>query len=401
MWQFSLCCLLFVIPFIFFIRWWYKNRIHCSLNHVLKPFLHGFINITLLSIFAQFIGLLIISILFIATEIASFTIGYLLYVLISVTYYVCIEEILKLYFSLKSRDSVQDPINQITKSHTITSTATGLGYSMCTGIIWTGFAAFILNNDDKKDDEKYPLFGWLFLVTLIIAVIAMPMHLITGYVMGCKITQKDIEYSQQNEEQNNNNNNDNNRLSFKSYINVIYYSIFVRSSYLFFLIIGFLVLQFNIGGVILALFGIIFDYILLIKHTKKIESNLPFDYLQRAGQLSIFGYNVLPEGGPENDIYNNYYNNNNDNQEVQITAVSLDNYAANLDEPMMIGSNNNNDAKQVDDEQEMQYKKCDLNATNNNNPQQKEHVELHVDDNILDQDDEASSSDHDTQSTVR
>merc|ERR1712130_331957 len=73
---------------------------------------------------------------------------------------------------------------------------------MCTGIIWTGFAAFQLNKDDEKDHDEYPLFGWLFLVTLIIAVIGMPMHLITGYITGCKIAQKDMEWaaSHRNEE---------------------------------------------------------------------------------------------------------------------------------------------------------------------------------------------------------
>ena len=180
MWQFSLSCLLFLIPFFIFIRWWNKNRIHCSLNHVLKPFLHGFINIPLLSIIAQFIGLIIITAIFAVTKLLTFSIGNFLFILICITYYVSIEEVLKLWFSLKSRDSVQDPINQITKTHTITSTATGLGYSMCQGIIWTIIATFQLNKDDEKDGDKYSLFGWLFLITFILAVIGMPMHLITG-----------------------------------------------------------------------------------------------------------------------------------------------------------------------------------------------------------------------------
>lgn len=405
MWQFSLSCLLFVIPFIFFIRWWYKNRIHCSLNHVLKPFLHGFINITCLSMLGQFIGLLIIVIIFEGTHIILYPIGFLIYLLISITYYVAIEEILKLFFSIKSRDSVQDPINQITKSHTITSTATGLGYSMCTGIIWTGFAAFQLNKENyHKYNDKYPLFGWLFLVSFIIAVIGMPMHLITGYVIGCKITQKDIDFSEQNQQENNNNN----RLSFKSYINVTYYSIFVRSTYIFFLIIGFLILRFNVGGVIIAVFGIMFDYILLIKHTKQIESRLPLDYLQRAGQLQIFGYKLLSDIDIQqqhddnifDDEDNNFYNPNDNH--IQITAASMDNYcAANLDEPMIIGSNKNNDPD-IDDnnQQEMQYKQCTLNDINNNNDNDDDHVELHVNDSILDHEDD-DDDESDTHSIVR
>ena len=181
MWQFSLCCLLFVIPFIFFIRFWYKHRIEMSLNQALKPFLHGFINITLLAAFLQFIGLCIISAIFAATHLIFIRFGYILWILLSVTYYVTVEEVLKLFFSIKSRCDV--PLNQIGKSHTITSTATGLGYSMCSGILWTILAAFALNKDDAKDEDKYSLFGWLFLMTLIIAVVGMPMHLITGTLL--------------------------------------------------------------------------------------------------------------------------------------------------------------------------------------------------------------------------
>merc|ERR1712212_1110516 len=174
--------------------------------------------------------------------------------------------------------------NQITKVHTVTSTATALGYSMCTGTLWTLFVAFSLKKDDDEDGDKYSLFGWLFLITLIIAVVGMPMHLITGYVTGCKITQKDIEWTDQGGIED----SDRNRLSFRAYLPAIYYNVFVRTAYLFFLFVGFLVLQFSVVGVIIALLGIIVDYVLLMSHAKKVERSLPFDYLQRAGQLSIF-----------------------------------------------------------------------------------------------------------------
>mmetsp|Transcript_43517 Transcript_43517/g.38741 ORF Transcript_43517/g.38741 Transcript_43517/m.38741 type:complete len:415 (+) Transcript_43517:71-1315(+) len=383
LWQFSLSCLLFVIPFCVFIRWWNKNRMFCSLNHAIQAFLHGFINIPILSIIAQGVGLFIITAFFLVTQLITFAFGSFLWILIAITYYVAIEEALKLYFSLKTRDNVQDPINQITKKDTITSTATSLGYSITTGVLWTILVAVNLNKDDIKDNDQYSLFGWLFLVTLIIAVIGMPMQLITGYVMGCKITQKDIECNENNEEFG--------RSSFKHYINVIYFSIFVRSTYLFFLVVGFLVMNFNIFGVIIAVFGIIIDYILLIKYAKKIESSLPFDYLRRAGQLSIFGYNILNDYEyDQQPNINGIDNNNNNNDHVQITTMALDNFSADLDEPMIIGSNNN------DKDPEMQYKRCDLDDNEDN-----EEVEIHVRDEILDEDE--ASSDHDTNSnsTVR
>jgi len=352
--------------------------------------------------FGQFIGLLIISFSFAAIGILYHVLGYLFWILISVTYYVFIEELLKLFFSLKSRDSVEDPVHQITKSHTITSTATGLGYSMCTGIIWTGFAAFQLNKDDEKDHDEYPLFGWLFLVTLIIAIIGMPMHLITGYITGCKITQKDIEYSQRNEVEGDNGN----RLPFRSYIKVIGYSIFIRSAYLYFLIVGCLVFQFNFVGVIVALLGIIFDYVLLIKHAKLIESTLPFDYLQRAGQLSIFGYNVLASGpansGNHHLVYNNPVDDRDDSQ-IKITAASFGNFSVNLDDPMCIENKilSNNES---DHDEEMQYKECDMN--DNNKQHNEEEVDLRVPHDILSlspdeaEQEETGNSDQDSHSTL-
>merc|ERR1719229_1555243 len=117
-----------------------------------------------------------------AFELIQSKLGFMFYAILSIIYYVTVEELLKLYFSLKARDSLVDPLNQITKVHTITATATALGYSMCTGTIWTFFVSMALAKDDAKDDERYSLFGWLFLITLIIAVIGMPMHLITGYI---------------------------------------------------------------------------------------------------------------------------------------------------------------------------------------------------------------------------
>lgn len=339
MWQYPLCCCLFVIPFLLFLTWWYKNRMHCSLNHVLKPFLHGYINITLLATILQFVGLLIISIIFAATRLLAYSLGYLCFIVASIWYYVGVEEVLKLFFSLKARDSVVDPVTQITKNHTITSTATALGYSMCTGALWTFFVAYSLKMDDARDGNEYSLFGWLFLITLIIAVIGMPMHLITGYVTGCKITQKDIEWTNQRGAEADSEASERNRQPFRAYLPAIYYNIFVRAAYLFFLFIGFLVLQFSVTGVIIALLGIILDYVLLIGHAKKVERSLPFDYLQRAGQLSIFGYNVLPDQPDEEERFadmqqqgevfaaNDVALDINDNEVVQVTAASMQQFS--------------------------------------------------------------------------
>lgn len=372
---------------------------HCSLNHVLKWFLHGFINITMLAIFGQFIGLFIISLLFVATRFAFSPFGHLLYIVSSIVYYVTIEEVLKLFFSLKSRDSVHDPLRQITKTHTITSTATALGYSMCSGTLWMAFAAYQLHKDDEQYHEKYSLFGWLLTITVIIAVIGMPMQLITGYAIGCKITQKDMEYAENNRDGNNQNNerghHQHDRLPFHSYLNVIYNSVFVRSAYLFFLVFGFLILQFSVIGVIIAILGIICDYILLIKYTKQIEATLPWDYLQRAGQLSIFGYNVLPDQ-PDGDQENLGNGNGresgyeNVNEPVQITAVSIENFSVdhNLDEPMLIKKHrepeerqNNGDAK--------------YEAVSPDDP------EVHVSDEILDADEQQERDDDDESSSLR
>lgn len=357
MWQYPVCCTLFVIPFLLFLVWWHKNSSWCTLNQVLKPFLHGYINITLLATVLQFIGLLLISILFAAAGLlaSSSPVGNIFFVVIAITYYVSVEEALKLFFSLKARDSVVDPVHQITKVHTITSTATALGYSMATGALWLFFVAYKLKKADDKGGDENSLVGWLFLITLIIAVIAMPMHLITGYVTGCKITQKDIEWAEQGDEHEA---SERNRLSFRAYLPTIYHNVFVRCTYFFFLIFGFLtpMTQFSIIGAITALLGIICDYVVLFSHAKKVERSLPFDYLQRAGQLSIFGYNVLPEGDEADEEQSSFDMRENgsfadaraaadvaldinDNQVVQVTTASIQQFSAHMDEPMKVGAN--------------------------------------------------------------
>merc|ERR1712129_35203 len=114
----------------------------------------------------------------------------------------------------------------------------------------------------------------------------------------------------------------------------------------FFLVIGFLVIQFSVLGVFISLIGIVIDYVLIIKHCKFIESTLPFDYLQRAGQLSIFGYNVLSDGSGNdehfyNDVSINYEEDNTMTAPVvQITTASLAKYekdsGMDLEAPMIL-----------------------------------------------------------------
>eukprot|EP00488_Nonionellina_sp_1-RS-2012_P001050 TRINITY_DN1669_c0_g1_i1.p1 TRINITY_DN1669_c0_g1~~TRINITY_DN1669_c0_g1_i1.p1 ORF type:complete len:112 (-),score=17.05 TRINITY_DN1669_c0_g1_i1:149-484(-) len=55
---------------------------------------------------------------------------------------------------------------------------------------------------------------------------------------------------------------------------------------------------------------------------------LPFDYLQRAGQLSIFGYNILSDA-PDDDAHRH---------EVQVTSLALNRFSVDLDEPMVVRS---------------------------------------------------------------
>jgi len=351
MWQYSMSCTLFLIPFLWLIHWWNKNRMHCSLEHILKPFLHGYVNMTCLAILCQLVGIVVISIFFAVLNITKGIPGFLFYLMVCIVYYVTVEELLKLFFSLKSRDSLDDPVNSITKVHTISSTATALGYSMCTGTIWTFFMSMALAKDDAKDNEEYNLFGWLFLVTLIIAVIGMPMHLITGYITGCKITRKDMEWAEAHRNPSDNvvervDARGRNRQPFRKYISAVYTNILWRSCYLFFLVLGFLVIQFSVIGVMISLFSMIVDYVMLICHAKKIESQLPFDYLQRAGQLSMFGYNMLADEPNEDDERVSFSAAEdaehgagldlNDNQ-VVITAANMNRFSVKMDDKMEVG----------------------------------------------------------------
>eukprot|EP00485_Elphidium_margaritaceum_P004066 CAMPEP_0202689738 /NCGR_PEP_ID=MMETSP1385-20130828/4933_1 /ASSEMBLY_ACC=CAM_ASM_000861 /TAXON_ID=933848 /ORGANISM="Elphidium margaritaceum" /LENGTH=294 /DNA_ID=CAMNT_0049344917 /DNA_START=516 /DNA_END=1400 /DNA_ORIENTATION=- len=282
------------------------------------------------------------------------------------------------------------------------SVATALGYSMCTGLIWTIFFAYQMKMEDEKDHDKYSLFGWLFLIALIIAVVGMPMHIISGYAIGYEITKKDIEYRQNYNEENAAAENDvqqqqpqqqpHQRLPFGSYLNAIKVTVLVRSSYLFFLVVGFLVIQFNILGIMIAVFGIVCDYVLLIKYVKKLESKLPFDYLQRAGQLSIFGYNFLPDHVSEHD--GNQYDVVQFD-EVRVTAMSLDRFG-DLEEPMVLGERQHDDKHgNVDEAQGMQYQQCDLNENHENDDENDTGVQIKVREDLLDHDENDDNDEDD------
>ena len=174
----------------------------------------------------------------------------------------------------------------------------------------------------------------------------------TGYLTGCKITQKDLEWAEEHRNANNmadRDSHDRDRVTFRQYIPAVYINIMVRSLYLIFLVVGFLLFQFSIVGVASSLIGIIIDYFILICHVKKVERQLPFDYLQRAGQLSMFGYNVLAdEAGDEEraqlsqpeEMGNGNYDMNqldfNDNQ-VVITAASMDRFGSKMEDKMEVG----------------------------------------------------------------
>ena len=210
--------------------------------------------------------------------------------------------------------------------------------------------------------------------------------------MGCKITQKDIESKENNEEFGGS--------SFMHYTSVIYFSIFVRSTYLFFLVIGFLVMNFNIFGVVIAVLGIIVDYAVLIRYAKKIESSLPFDYLRRAGQLSIFGYNILNDDDYDQEENNDRIMINNGNDNVHVTTMSLDKFSADLDKPMIVGSKDVNENEDNNKQNEPDVGRSDnyIGDDHDGNDQ----VEVHVRDEILDEDEDDVSSDHETtHSTVR
>ena len=218
-----------------------------------------------------------------------------------------------------------------------------------------------------------------------------------GYVMGCKITKKDLALAENTEEETAV------RLGFASYIKVIWYSVFIRASYFFFLVIGFLVIQFSFVGVVISIIGIVVDYILLIRHAKMIESTLPFDYLQRAGQLSIFGYNVLSDGSGQNehfynDVSMNYnedmsVDKNDNNEQVQITTASFAKFGKDLDEPMVL----NQAVLDKGNEDEVPYKACDVNESGGQAKAKNEDV--HVNEDIFSRS-ETDSGD-DTSSNIR
>ena len=348
-WQFSIASMLFLIPLCILIRWWNKNRTNCTLNHILKQYFYGFASIALMAFFLQFIAIILITLTFGilgAFSTSSYTAGWFIYIIICVGTYVFIEELFKLSFNIKAFNEVEN-VRTVNKTHTMASTATSLGYASSTGLTWLLFAAL-----SYLSQLHYIPVGWLILDGLIIGVIGMPMHLMTGYFIGLKITQ--VVYAR-NDENNNNNNVDNSNpqqvqaqvqaqaqaqdqqsMETKENMNFLTIPCIARGTYIFMLVLGLLVLPLSLVGTILIILAIVLEYCCLTLIIKKEEKKLPFDYLERAGYLNVFGYGALLDEEddqidpydrlktPTNPSTGNGANNSSTNQSPNGSDVQLE-----------------------------------------------------------------------------
>ena len=205
--------------------------------------------------------------------------------------------------------------------------------------------------DTGADVGNVKLLFWLIFIGFTIALIGMPMHILSGYYIGIMITKIDINNNNEN-----NDVNDESNIKSKYYIGVLKFTILFRSIYLYLLIVGVILLKFNFWGILLVGFGTLIEYYFIIKLIKKEEQELPFDYLQRVGQLTILGYGLLPDG-PEYDNINSNSNNQNNGINIAAQNMSINNDVYNGDDDD-IEINVNNDIINTDNK--------DANINNNN-----------------------------------
>ena len=303
-WEFSVCAIIFLIPAAELVRWWDKYRSYCTLNELMVEYFHGFFNLALMAFFLQIVTILAMTLLFGfsgALDTHDYNTRWFVYITCCTVGYVAIEEVFKLSFGIHILNHYHH-MSEVTKTHTLINTAAALGYATSTGLVWVFFTALAY----RAQTARVPL-GWLFIDTLIIAVIAMPLHLLTNYYVNLRISEvgfasitSHLENPPPQEKE------DSRRASVSSYghrhahddihmryletqenLVVIIVPCVARTVFIWMLVLGVFVLQYNPVGLCLILVTLLLEYGVLVWWIKREERKLPPDYMQRTGKLGF------------------------------------------------------------------------------------------------------------------
>lgn len=314
LWQYSVCILLFFIPFFLLCMWWRYNRSFCSFSTIIKSYCKGFVLLPLIALPIQFIGCLMIQFIVFGIFRKPF-LRYGLFVLLAIYYNVAVDELLKFYFFLKERDSVYknkhcnselllagNHTSQLTKAYLLKATSTAVGYGTFQGLLLTVFSAFMLNMHLTIDSE-YTLFSWMLFSTLIVVLMIMPMQFLTGYLFGYSIIKRDIQYFKEIRIHSESNGNiiQNQFFSFSAFILDIETCIIVRASYIWMIINGLIYIHFGNAMSAVVAACIAYCLALICVRIKTVKKDIQHENMQEIEQPKLL-CNVELVNGNEDEL---------------------------------------------------------------------------------------------------
>lgn len=258
------------LPSFCLLVWWWGHRDVASLDKTIRKYFLGFS----LSIPSMLIALFFFTILIsFARTLSAFII---IMVFFSFVFVALPEEYLK--YSLTNKN-FSSPAHRA-KADLIYATAIALGFA-------TGQCLFLLTLTGLQEiAQQYPVI--MFRLTFELIMFFVPLHCLTGYQIGLRITIRDYYLQHPSP----------NQPRYSSSIKgILFYPVLLR---------GFSILVFAFCELLSATYGWTYGWVggvvgnvlfclLCIIGTKRVERQLPADYLRRVGYLHMMGYGVLPD----------------------------------------------------------------------------------------------------------
>jgi len=185
------------------------------------------------------------------------------------------EEYLKYTFTAKSFSSWSER----RKADLIYATGAALGFA-------TGEALFAVWQFERLQSELQLEDSTLVRITALLVLFFLPLHCLTGYQIGLRLTLK--EYYQAHPES-----APSSHQAGNSVLRIIGVPVILRTTLICFWIF-FEMIDDGVSWIGGVIFNILICLVCLII-SKRLERQLPRDYLRRVGYLNVMGYGVLPE----------------------------------------------------------------------------------------------------------
>lgn len=264
-----------LLPTMLLLCWWRKNRDVTQIRKVVLEYSKGFFCIVPV-FFVQCILLVIVVELTPLRTGGMF--GWVLFtVLVSYLVVAIPEEAIKFVWS--SQILSGNPQDRLT-GDLIYATSSSLGFATGQSFLYT-FGT--VTNAHSFGDIA-------FIVSCVLVVFLLPLHVLTGYQIGLKLTILDYFLSHPNDDRYRPGVFD------RSMNGILAVPILLRGT-LFGSCVILVIVDAKINVVIGVLCGVsVMLCIMCVAYTKYVERRLPAEYLRRVGYLHVMGYGVLPDG---------------------------------------------------------------------------------------------------------